>query len=116
MAVTSPLRLSVPRTAAEPAESCQWRSIGGGANQTDHNGGYSWLWWTNGIARDGRRWWPNAPADMFLALGHCGRRGIAVLPGEEIIVSWNDTRELHCDRDLGDRAFRAIREAVRDGG
>jgi CubicO group peptidase (beta-lactamase class C family) len=115
-AVSDPLPLSVPRTAAKPAAGCDWRSIGGGANQTDHEGGYSWLWWVNAVARDGRRWWPDAPEDMFLALGHCGRRGLAVLPGDEIIVSWNDARELHCDRELGNRAFRALADAVRDRG
>jgi hypothetical protein len=49
---------------------------------------------------------------MFLALGRCGRRGIALLPTEEIIISWNDTEELHCKRELGNRAFHAILEAV----
>ena len=113
MAVNDPLTLSIPRTAEVRSEACGTRSIGGGANQTDHNGGYSWLWWINGIARDGKRWWTDAPEDMFLALGHCGQRGLAVLPTEELIVSWNDAREIHCDRELGNRAFRVLRAAAR---
>jgi len=115
MAVTSPLPLSIPRTKGEKGEMIKdQRSIGGGNNQTDHNGGYSWLWWLNGVARDGERWWKDAPPDMFTALGHCGMRGLAVLPTQDIVVSWNDTRELHCDRELGSKAFGHLIKAVKD--
>jgi hypothetical protein len=112
LAASDPLSLNVPRTAAEPAEGCGTRSIGGGGNQTDHHGGYSWLWWVNAPARDGRRWWADAPADMFCALGHCGQRGLAVLPTERMVVSWNDAAELHCDRELGSRAFAQLVAAL----
>ncbi|MBN2473851.1 MAG: serine hydrolase [Pirellulales bacterium] len=111
-AVSEPLPLSIPRTRARPADTCDPRSIGGGGNQCDHNGGYSWLWWLNRPARDGRPWFADAPDDMFLALGHCGRRGLAVMPKLQLIVSFNDTQELHCDRKLGNRAFQALAAAA----
>lgn len=115
MAVSTPLPLTLPRTKGDKARMIdKQRSLGGGNNQTDHHGGYSWLWWLNAEARDGKRWWPDAPADMFCALGHCGQRGLAVIPSLDIVVSWNDAKEIHCDRELGNRAFRLIVEAVRD--
>ncbi|MCX7427667.1 MAG: serine hydrolase [Planctomycetia bacterium] len=112
MAISEPLPLSIPRTKAEPAETCPTRSIGGGGNQGDHNGGYSWLWWLNRPARDGRPWYADAPGDMFMALGHNGRRGMAVMPSLGLIVSWNDAGELHGDRSLGNRAFAALAQAA----
>ncbi|MBI1374029.1 MAG: hypothetical protein GC159_15010 [Phycisphaera sp.] len=113
MAVTSPLPLSIPRTAGREAEMLPGqRSIGGGNNQTDHNGSYSWLWWLNGVARDGRRWWPDAPTDMYCCLGHGGKRGVAVFPSLDLIVSWNDAKELH-GRDLGNEAFTLIADAAK---
>jgi len=112
MALSQPLPLSIPRTQARKAETCELRSIGGGGNQCDHNGGYSWLWWLNTVARDGRRWFPDAPPDQFMALGHGGQRGMVVMPKLQLIVSWNDTKELHTDRELGNKAFQALAEAA----
>lgn len=110
-ATTDPLPLTIPRTSGVEAERCDLQSIGGGGNQTDHNGGYSWLWWVNGVARDGGRWWKDAPADMFCALGHCGQRGMAVFPSHNLVLSWNDAREIHCNRQLGNEAFRILLNA-----
>ena len=73
----------------------------------------SWLWWLNTLSWDGRRWWPDAPEDMFCALGHCGQRGVAILPSQQIVMSWNDAKELHCNRDLGNHVFRLLKESVR---
>ena len=67
------------------------RSIGGGNNQTDHLGSYSWAWWANGVGRDGRRHWPSAPVETFAALGHAGKRAMIVVPTLDMIVSWNDS-------------------------
>jgi CubicO group peptidase (beta-lactamase class C family) len=96
MAVTSPVPLSIPRTAGQAAEMCpNPRSIGSGDipdNQTDHNGSYSWLWWINGITRTGGRYWPDVPVDTFGAFGHSnGQRAVAAIPSLELVVSWNDT-------------------------
>jgi hypothetical protein len=51
---------------------------------------------------------------MFAALGHCGQRGLAVFPDQRLIVSWNDSRELHCNRELGNRAFGTLLEAIKE--
>ncbi|MCA9217698.1 MAG: hypothetical protein KDB27_31730, partial [Planctomycetales bacterium] len=110
-ASSDPMPLTIPRTNGQEAERCATRSIGGGGNQADHNGGYSWLWWVNAQSRDGRRWWADAPADMFCALGHCGQRGIAIMPTERIVVSWNDAKQLHCNRELGNEAFASLASA-----
>ncbi|MFA6240557.1 MAG: serine hydrolase [Candidatus Hydrogenedentales bacterium] len=96
MAVTSPLPADLPRTRGTVAEMCpDARSIGSQKipdNQTDHNGSYSYMWWMNGVDRDGNRNWPDAPTDVFAALGHAnGMRGMAVFPSLDLIVSWNDT-------------------------
>jgi len=93
---TSPVPNSIPRTAGEEAEMCPGqRTIGSQRvpdNQASHEGSYSWLWWINGVNGDGERLWPDAPQDLFAALGHAnGMRGMAVFPSLDIVVSWNDT-------------------------
>ncbi|MBX3178822.1 MAG: serine hydrolase [Candidatus Hydrogenedentes bacterium] len=101
MAVSSPLPPDLPRTSGELAEMIPGQTSLGSEripdNQTDHFGSYSWLWWVNGVDRDGKRMWPDAPLDVFCALGHKnGQRGIAVIPSLDLVLSWNDTT-------LGDR-------------
>ena len=101
----SPLANSIPRTKGEKSEMIAGqRSLGGGSNQTDHLGSYSWAWWTNGVDRHGARHWPTAPEDTFAALGHAGKRALVVIPSLDLIVSWNDsaitTREMET-RALG---------------
>jgi CubicO group peptidase (beta-lactamase class C family) len=96
MAVTHPLPNSIPRTAGEAAAMIPGqRTLGSSAlpdNQTDHHGSYSWLWWVNGVDRNGNRLWPDAPLDLVACLGHKnGMRGMAVLPAQEVVISWNDT-------------------------
>lgn len=95
-AVTNPLPATLPRTAAREAEMCPGqRTLGSQRipdNQADHRGSYSWLWWINGLDVQGHRPWPDAPADVFAALGHQnGMRGMAVFPSLDIVMSWNDT-------------------------
>ena len=96
MAVTSPLPATLPRTARTVSEMIpNQRSLGSEKipnDQTDHFGSYSWLWWINGVDRDGARNWPDAPEDVFCALGHKnGQRGLAVFPSLDLVLSWNDT-------------------------
>ncbi|MGE5296880.1 MAG: hypothetical protein ACM3VT_18825 [Solirubrobacterales bacterium] len=95
MAVTSPVPNSIPRAGDQPAEMIPGqRTIGSQRipdNQTDHMGSYSWLWWINGVDRKGRRHWPDVPADAFGCFGHGGKRAMVVLPGLDLIASWNDT-------------------------
>ncbi len=96
MAVTSPLPNSIPRTAGQEAEMIPGqRSIGSKRipdNQCDHVGSYSWLWWTNGVGRDGTRHWPDVPTDTYGCFGHGGLRAMVVMPGMDLIISWNDTK------------------------
>ena len=95
-ATTTPVPATLPRTRGEAAELCpEQRTMGSQKipdNQTDHDGSYSWLWWVNGIDAEGKRKWPDAPADLFAALGHRnGMRGMAVIPSLDLVMSWNDT-------------------------
>jgi len=114
MAVTSPVPNSIPRAGSKAAEMIPGRrSIGSRQipdNQTDHMGSYSWLWWINGVDREGKRHWPDAPVDAFACLGHGGKRAIVVLPGLDLIVSWNDTRI--DGREMENRALKFLIDTV----
>jgi CubicO group peptidase (beta-lactamase class C family) len=91
--LTSPLDNRIPRTRNEKTEMiAEQRSLGGGSNQTDHLGSYSWAWWTNGVDREGQRHWPAVPVDTYAALGNFGKRALVVMPGLDLIVSWNDSQ------------------------
>jgi len=93
LATTSPLPLSIPRTKGTKAEMIpKQRSIGGGSNQCDHCGSYSFAWWVNGIGRDGKRNWPDAGADTFGCFGHGDLRACVVMPALDVVVCWNDAR------------------------
>ncbi len=95
-ALSSNLPNAIPRASVQPADMIPGqRTIGSRRipdNQTDHFGSYSWLWWTNGVDRAGKRHWPGAPHDTYGALGHGGRRVMIVIPGLDLIVSWNDSK------------------------
>lgn len=94
LATRSPLPAALPRAGTNAAAMLPGqRSLGSRRipdNQTDHFGGYSMLWWVNGLDRDGRRHWLDAPADTFAALGHGGIRALVVIPSLDLVVSWND--------------------------
>jgi hypothetical protein len=97
MAVSEPLPLSLPRTKAKEASMITGQRSIGSKNipddQNEHSGSYSWLWWVNGVKHDGTRRWPGAPKRAYACLGHKnGKRGIAVLPEHDLIISWNDSR------------------------
>lgn len=111
-AVSSPLSNEIPRTSGKRAEMLPGqRSIGGGNNQTDHLGSYSFLWWTNGVDRNGKRHWPSLPLDAYAALGHNGMRGLLIVPSLDLIVSWNDS--LIDGREAQDRILGIAAKAVR---
>jgi CubicO group peptidase (beta-lactamase class C family) len=96
MAVSSPLPNTIPRASGEAAEMLpDQRSLGSRRvpdNQCDHLGSYSWLWWTNGVDRDGRRHWPDAPDDLYGCFGHGGPRVMIVIPSLDLVMSWNDAK------------------------
>jgi CubicO group peptidase (beta-lactamase class C family) len=118
MAVISSVPNSIPRAGNKAAEMIPGqRSIGSRRipdNQTDHMGSYSWLWWINGVDREGRRHWPGAPPDAYGCFGHGGVRVMVVLPSLDLIVSWNDARVE--DRDQEGEALKRLIAAVTDPG
>jgi CubicO group peptidase (beta-lactamase class C family) len=112
MAMSSPLPNSLPRTQGKKAEMIAGqRSIGGGNNQTDHLGSYSFAWWTNGVDRAGKRHWPDAPLETFGAFGHGSMRAIVVIPSLDLVVSWNDAKIK--GRDQANQALAKLVEAAR---
>ena len=96
MAVSSPLPNSIPRAGKKAAEMISGqRTMGSGRkpdNQTDHFGSYSWLWWINGVDREGTRMFPDAPHDTYGAFGHGGPRAMWIIPSLDIVVSYNDAK------------------------
>ena len=120
-AVRDPLPNSVPQSKGEAAELIAGRvSLGSRAvpdNQTDHRGSYSWLWWVNGVDRGGRRLWPDAPADVFAALGHAnGQRGMTAIPSLDVVIAWNDTTmgERPAEPHPLNAVFKLLAEAAAD--
>ena len=94
MAVSSPVPNSIPQAGLKAAEMIPSQRSHGSQekpdNQTDHFGSYSWLWWVNGVDREGTRFWPDAPHDTYGAFGHGGPRAMWVIPSLDIVVSYND--------------------------
>ena len=117
MAAGEPLPNTIPRAGSKAAEMIpHQRSIGSERipdNQTDHMGSYSWLWWTNGVDREGKRHWPDAPKDTFGAFGHGGIRAMVILPGLDLIVSWNDSKTRGRERE--NKALKLLVAAVEAG-
>ena len=116
MAVCSPLPNSIPRTTGEAAEMVPGqRTLGSREvpdNQCDHLGSYSFMWWTNGVDRDGERHWPDVPADAYGAFGHGGPRAMVVIPSLDAIVSWNDANVK--SREAESEALRLLTQACRN--
>jgi len=114
MAVTSPLANSIPQAAGQQAQMIPGqRSIGSTRipdNQCDHLGSYSWLWWTNGVDRDGKRHWPDVPVDTYGCFGHGGKRAVVVMPSLDLIVSWNDTKIQ--TSEMENHALKILKDSV----
>jgi CubicO group peptidase (beta-lactamase class C family) len=113
MAVSSPLGNTIPRAGNEAAEMIPGqRSIGSRRipdNQTDHMGSYSWLWWTNGVDRQGERHWPDVPHDAYGTFGHGGPRAMVVIPSLDLVISWNDAKVR--SRQMENEALKLLVEA-----
>ena len=118
MAVTSPLPNAIPRTTGKEAEMIRGqRSLGSRDipdDQCDHAGSYSWLWWTNGVDREGKRHWPDAPADTYGAFGHGGPRATVVIPSLDMMLSWNDAGIKGADME--NQALGLLTEAAGGNG
>jgi CubicO group peptidase (beta-lactamase class C family) len=114
MAVTSPLPNSIPRAGNKPAEMIPGQRTCGSRrvpdNQCDHIGSYSWLWWINGVDREGKRHWEGVPVDAYGAFGHGGPRAMIVIPSLDLILSWNDSSVR--SREMETRALKLLVEAV----
>lgn len=88
-ALGNPLPPTLPRTKGKDAEMLpNQRSFGGGKNQEEHLGCYSFMWWLN---RE-KKLWPSLPADAFAAVGNGGIKVMLVVPSLDLIVSWNDAK------------------------
>ena len=86
-AIGSPLPLTLPRTQGKDADMLpHQRSYGGGKNQEDHLGCYTFMWWLN---RD-KELWPSLPADTFAAIGNGGPKTLMVIPSLDLVLAWND--------------------------
>ncbi|HUW56788.1 MAG TPA: hypothetical protein VMZ92_09140 [Planctomycetota bacterium] len=116
-AVTGPLPNTVPRSRGLAAAMLGGqRSIGSRSvpdNQGDHLGSYSFLWWTNGTDRKGRRHWPDAPLDAYGCFGHGGPRAMVVIPSLDVVLSWNDARNVQGPK-TENHALRLLVDAVTD--
>ncbi len=115
-AVSSPLPNSLPRAMGEAADMINGqRSIGSRRipdSQCDHIGSYSWLWWLNGIDREGHRHWPDVPPEAYGAFGHGGPRAMVVIPTLDLIISWNDTKVK--SREAENKALGLLVSSVQD--
>lgn len=115
MAVTSPVPDSIRRAGNVAADMIEGqRSIGSRRipdNQCEHAGSYSWLWWTNGIDHQGLRHWPDVPVDAYGCFGHGGLRAMVVLPGLDLIISWNDTKIR--GREMENHVLKLLKDSVR---
>jgi CubicO group peptidase (beta-lactamase class C family) len=122
LALNSPVPPETPRTGGREAEMLPGqRTLGGGKDQTPTGPGYySFNWWLNRTDKQGRRLFVDAPPDTFVASGHGGIRTLWILPGLDLIVSWNDADVEDHDASPGnpntkcDRAARLMVEAVTD--
>lgn len=113
MAVSSPLPVTMPRTAHEEAETIPiQRTIGGGVNMEDHLGAFSYMWWLNLEGPDGKRLFPNAPSDTYASLGHGGRHVLVVIPSLDIVVSWAVALEHSRSRKVSSDGRWAVNEAL----
>ena len=114
MAVTNSLPNSIPRATGAAAEMISGQRTLGSRNipdnQCDHLGSYSWLWWTNGVDRSGKRHWPDVPTDAFGAFGHGGPRAMVVIPSLDLIMSWNDADVR--SRDKENQALKLLVRSV----
>ncbi|MBN1804401.1 MAG: serine hydrolase [Sedimentisphaerales bacterium] len=114
LAVSSPLSNSISRAGEVAAEMIHGqRSIGSERipdNQCDHVGSYSWLWWTNGVSRQGNLHWPDVPIDTYGCFGHGGLRAMVVMPSLELIISWNDTKIR--DGEMENHALKLLKDSV----
>src|SRR5262249_4588477 len=120
LAISSPVRADLPRTAGKDAAMLpKQRSLGGGKDQIPAGPGYySFNWWLNRTDKDDKRLYVDAPPDAFAAVGHGGERAFWVIPSLDLVVTWNDAKINDHDTSPGNPRTRCnkvaqlLREAV----
>ncbi len=122
LGLNSPIAATTPLTSGREADMLPGQhSIGGTRNITPIGPGYySFNWWLNRTNQAGQRLFEDAPPDTYVASGHGGKRALWILPGLDLIVSWNDSPIDDHDKSPGNpdtksnRAARLMVEAVFD--
>lgn len=107
-----------PRTEGIPAQVIPGQrtmgDFGGKINQVDHGGSYSFAWWTNGITREGKRYFPDAPPDVFGCRGGSPEifHGMVVFPSLDLIVAWRRASKGEDQTKTLNRFFKELMAAV----
>jgi hypothetical protein len=79
----------------------------------------SFGWWVNRSDAGGRMLYPDVPGDTVVASGDGGKRALWIIPGLDLVASWNDATIGDLDRSAGNRdslnnrAGRILAESVR---
>ena len=93
-ALHSPVSASLPRASRKISSEMLPGQLnyGGFRSQEESMGSYSRLWWINGLGKDGKRLWPDLPADTFAAVGHGGPVLMMVMPSLQLVLSWQESK------------------------
>lgn len=70
-------------TSAQVSRSMPWAHAESGI---DGRGCYGFNWWRNGLAAEGKRLWPGAPAGTFAAVGHNNNKCFVIPEWDMVIV------------------------------
>jgi CubicO group peptidase (beta-lactamase class C family) len=83
-------------------------------HEIDGRGIYGFNWWTNEVGADGKRRWPDAPADMFVATGWNNNRLYVIPKWQMVVVRLGlDQRDLRISDEVWSRFLGMIGEAQR---
>ena len=121
LALDSPISPATPLTSgAEAPLLPNQRTMGGRRNITPVGPGYySFNWWLNRTNAQGQRLFVDASPDIQVASGHGGKRVLYLVPGDDLIVCWNDSPIADHDQSPGNpntlmnQAARVIRSLPR---
>ncbi|MBX6341080.1 MAG: hypothetical protein IRY97_01375 [Thermomicrobiaceae bacterium] len=84
-------------------------------DQYDHQGSYSWGWWTNGVNSAGKRHWRTAPTDAYAAYGLKDNHDMFIIPSKGLVVVWNDTNLYNGTGHTINGALKLLMQAVVSG-
>jgi CubicO group peptidase (beta-lactamase class C family) len=81
--------------------------------EIEGSGQYGYNWWVNGVDRQGKRKWPDAPTSTFAALGHNNNR-MWVIPDWEIVIVrlGLDEAQRRIDDAVANEFLRRVGEAM----